>query len=398
MKNPTQSKLGIRTWIEIDTRFLFFNVRQFLRRAHPARIMAVVKSNAYGHGLSLIARLLANRFPQMWFGVDSIVEALRLRKDGIRNPILVLGYTLPSRFRDAKQKKISITISHFDGLRELAKSASKPDFHLKFDTGMYRHGFQKDDLEGLVALLTKTGLRPSGAYSHLAAADNKTYSRRQRTLFDQYLSTLRAAGIRPKIIHFNKTEGILFYPRRDTLMRLGIGMYGYLPESRRGVGLPKVRKNFVRPVLTWKTVVSEVKRVRKGERIGYDLTYRFPRDAVIAVLPVGYWHGYDRGLSNRGDVIIHGRRARIRGRVCMDIMMVEVTDIPNVRIGDEVVLIGKQAPLEASHRSRLSRHQRGPLTGQGREIIDANEFAGKIDTTSYEVLTRINPLIRRIAV
>ncbi len=391
MKNPAQSKLGVRTWIEIDTRSLFFNLSQFERRARPAKIMAVVKSNAYGHGLSLVARLLARRSPACrftrrgragrlgkggWFGVDSIVEALRLRRDGIRNPILVLGYTLPSRFREAKQKKITITISHFEGIRALAKSRSRPDFHLKFDTGMYRHGFLRDDLEKLIAILKEGGLRPSGAYSHLAAADNKSYSKHQRTLFEQYLGELREAGIRPKTIHFNKTEGILFYPWRDTLARLGVGLYGVFPKPRGGGGLPKVPKNFVQPVLTWKTVVSEVKHVRSGERIGYDLTYRFLRDAVIAVLPVGYWHGYDRGLSNIGDVLIHGKRARIRGRICMDIMMVEVTGIPNVRIGDEVVLIGKQ----------------------GHEAIDANELAGKIDTTSYEILTRINPLIRRIAV
>jgi alanine racemase len=312
----------------------------------------------------------------LWFGVDSIVEALRLRRDGIRNPILVLGYTLPSRFRDAKQKKITITISHLEGIRGLAKSASKPDFHLKFDTGMHRHGFLKDDLEKLIVILKENNLRPSGAYSHLAAADNRSYSKHQRTLFEQYLGALREAGIRPKIIHFNKTEGILFYPWRDTMMRLGIGLYGYLPEPRSGAGLPRVTKKFIRPVLTWKTVVSEVKHVRSGERIGYDLTYRFSRDAVIAVLPIGYWHGYDRGLSNIGEVLIHGKRARIRGRVCMDIMMVEVTGISNVRIGDEVVLIGRQ----------------------GSEFVSADEIGRKIGTESYEILTRINPLIRRIAV
>ena len=386
--------LDVRTWIEIDERSLFFNLRQFQKRARPARIMAVIKSNAYGHGLSLVAKLLANgesriqneelrgrgrnsKFliphPPLWFGVDSIVEALRLRRDGIKNPILVLGYTLPSRFKDAMRANITITISHLDGLRDIAQSRARPDFHIKFDTGMHRHGFQEDELTKLISNIKKYSLKPAGAYSHLATADDHAFSKKQIAVFDRCLEAFHAAGIHPKVIHFNKTEGILFYPRRDSLMRLGIGLYGYLPQPRRGAHTPRMPKDFVRPVMAWKTIVSEVKHIRKGEAIGYDLTYRFKHDAIIAVLPIGYWHGYDRGLSNCGEVLIHGKRASVRGRVCMDITMVETTHIPRVKIGDEVVLIGKQK----------------------QESISADEIAAKINTTAYEVLTRINPLIQR---
>ncbi|OGG73381.1 alanine racemase [Candidatus Kaiserbacteria bacterium RIFCSPLOWO2_01_FULL_53_17] len=379
-------RLDVRTWIEINARFLGSNLAWFQRRARPAGIMAVVKSNAYGHGLSLVAKLLAESKKRtghwslvtghslLWFGVDSITEALRLRRDGIKNPILVLGYTLPAHFPDAVRGGITLAISSCDGLAALRRARVKPAFHLKFDTGMHRHGFQEHELGKLIEKIQEYRLIPGGAFSHLAAADNVGFSKKQIAVFERCLEALTKAGIKPKVIHFNKTEGILSYPRRDTLARLGIGLYGYVPKQ--GVGLPKTPKNVVRPVLAWKTVVSEVKRVRKGERIGYDLTYRFPRDAVIAVLPIGYWHGFDRGLSNRGEVLIRGRRAPVRGRICMDITMVEVTHIPGVRVGDEVVLIGKQ----------------------GGERITADDIAKKIDTTSYEVLTRINPLIKKSGV
>lgn len=378
------SALDVRTWIEIDRRSLFFNLRQFQRRAKPANLMAVVKSNAYGHGLSLVAKLLSSEKleignQKLWFGADSITEALRLRKDGIKNPILVLGYTLPARFREAARKRITITISSFEGLNTYATTKIRPAFHVKFDTGMHRHGFQESELPELIRTLRAHRLTPAGAYSHLAVATDRAFSKQQFGAFDRCLRALRDAGIRPAVIHCNKTEGILFYPRRDTLARLGIGLYGYLPDAGRPIrgrasGQRVPPRGFVRPVLSWKTVVSEVKRVKKGERIGYDLTYRFPRDATIAVLPIGYWHGFDRGLSNRGEVLIRGKRAPVRGRICMDITMVEVTDIPGVRVGDEAILIGKQ----------------------GEERITADDIGRAIDTTSYEVLTRINPLIKKI--
>ncbi len=150
------------------------------------------------------------------------------------------------------------------------------------------------------------------------------------------------------------------------MVRLGIGLYGYYPEKR-------VR---LKPVLIWKTIVSEVKRVEKGEWVSYDRTERLKRDSKIAILPIGYWHGFDRGLSSKGEVLIRGKRARVLGRVTMDMTMVDVTDIPGVRIRDEVVIIGKQ----------------------GKYRITADDVAEKINTTSYEILTRINPLIRKVAV
>ena len=335
--------------------------------------MAVVKSNAYGHGLTLVARLLATRDsnpyslnPRLWFGVDSIVEALRLRREGIGQPILVLGYTLPGRYANAARHNIILTVSSFDGLRSLARARQRPAFHLKLDTGMHRQGFQSGEVPELIRQLRRYGLEPQGVYSHFAAAENQTASGTQYGIFQQCLNKFRDAGFPLPSVHMAATGGAFLHRApAATMVRIGLGLYGYLPNGRRGL---------LRPVATWKTLVGELKIVATGEYVGYDRTERLRRKTVIAILPVGYWHGFDRGLSSIGAVLIRGRRAKVLGRVSMDMTAVGVTNISGVRIGDEAVLIGRQR----------------------RDFIGADEVAKKIGTTAYEVLTRINPLIRRI--
>ncbi len=404
----------VRTWVEIDAAALRHNVAEFRKlirlRASSAeavasaakaergygghvgpkrQLMAVVKSNAYGHGLVPVAKLLARGNPKpetrnpksLWFGVDSIVEGLALRRAGIRNPILVLGYTLPSRLTEAARKRITLTVSHFEALEAMARAEKRPAFHLKLDTGMHRQGFQEYEMPKLIAALKQYRLMPDGAYSHYAFPEHSRDSRLQRDCFDRCIRLLAAAGIRPIELHMSATGGV--WERRDSypMVRIGFGLYGYLRRP--------VRKNPLRPVLTWKTVVSEVKRVTKGERIGYDFTERFTRDSTIAILPIGYWHGFDRGLSSIGEVLVRGQRAKVMGRVSMDITAVDVTGIRGVRIGDEAVLIGRQGrPFDPSTPLRAG-------VAQGREFIGADEIAEKLGTSPYEVLTRINPLIRR---
>lgn len=371
----------MRTWIEIDRQALVSNLKRLKERAGSRRIMAVVKSNAYGHGIVLVAKFLSALAPdayrlslRLWFGVDSMAEALRLRKEGVNNPILVLGYTLPAKLPEAGRKSITVTIAHFEGLKALARLKRRPEFHIKIDSGMHRQGFQMGDILRLIAELKKHRLAPQGVYSHLAKAEDARVSAQQRKTFESCLAALRSAGINTGIIHMNGTGGAILRLRsRYDMARLGIGLYGYLPS--RGYRYP-LKKNFFRPVLTWKTIVAEVKQVKKGEWIGYDLTERLKRDTIVAILPVGYWHGLDRGLSSIGEALIRGRRAKILGRVSMDITAVDATGIRGVKVGGEVVLIGRQ----------------------GQDAISADEMAAKINTISYEVLTRINPLIERIPV
>lgn len=359
----------LRTWIEIDREALLFNFEKFKKMTRSADLMAIVKSNAYGHGLVLVSKYIAEskEGKNIWFGVDSVVEAFRLRKEGIKNPILVLGYTLPLYLKKAAENNISLTISNFESLTNLARSKRKPKFHIKIESGMYRLGFQLDEIEKLISLFKKYALRPEGIFSHFAAAGNELYTKKQIRIFNQALEIFKLRKIVPRIVHFAKTEGIVLRPDAHySLVRLGIGLYGYYPA----------RNQKLKPVMTWKTIVAEVKKVKRGEYIGYDCTEKCGRDSMIAVLPIGYWHGYDRGLSSIGEVLIHGKRAKVMGRVCMDMTMIDVTDIKNVKIGDEVVLLG----------------------GQGSDYISADEIGDKIETSSYEVLTRTNPLIKRILV
>ncbi|OGZ98234.1 MAG: alanine racemase [Candidatus Sungbacteria bacterium RIFCSPHIGHO2_02_FULL_47_11] len=371
----------VRTWIEIDRSALHHNVEQFLKLiGKRTRFLAVVKSNAYGHGLWHVAKALLalHSFSEGgWFGVDSIVEGLRLRKEGIKNPILVLGATLPSRLSDAAGKDITVAVSTFEMLRAIARRKKRPSFHIKIDTGMHRHGFLPPQTHKLIKLINSLNLKPEGIFTHFATANslkNAAYTRRQFRTFKGVINDFKTAGFHTMIRHAASTGGTLYYPEtRLDMVRIGMGMYGYLPTEIKDKR-QKIKRQILKPVLMWKTIVGEVKEIPKGSYVGYYITERVRRKTTLAVLPVGYWHGFDCGLSQIGEVLIRGRRAKVLGRVSMDIIIVDVTDIPKVGTGDEAILIGRK----------------------GKESIWAPEIAAKIDTTQYEILTRINPLIRRI--
>jgi alanine racemase len=186
---------------------------------------------------------------------------------------------------------------------------------------------------------------------------------------------LKSAGYGDCMYHASATGGALLFPEAHfDMVRIGIGLYGYWPseESRKAEKKLKIK---LKPALVWKSIIAEVKKISKGSRVGYDGTEQVRRDTIMAVIPIGYWHGYDRGLSKVGEMLIRGKRAKVLGRISMDMTVIDVTDIPKVRVGDEVVLIGRQ----------------------GKEAIFADELAAKINTTAYEFLTRINPLIARKA-
>lgn len=377
----------IRTWIEIGALALRHNAEQFFRLLpSETRLMAVVKSNAYGHGLVHGAKLLADLHPKsstlnprLWFGVDSIVEALRLRREGIINPILVLGHTLPSRVSEATAHDIILTVSNFDALRVLAAASTRPAFHLKIDTGMHRQGFMPDEIDKVITALKRAKLAPTGIYTHFASAKDprdRDYTEAQAHLFEKIITAFSAAGFSPMIRHAAASGGTLIFPETHLdMVRVGMGLYGYWPSVESKMMKQKLGID-LKPVLTWKTIIAEVKAIPAGAKIGYDETEAVRRKSKIAILPIGYWHGYDRGLSGIGEVLVRGLRARVLGRVSMDMIVVDVTDIPRARVGDEAALIGRQ----------------------GKEAIWADELAAKIGTTAYEFLTRINPLIKRVIV
>ncbi|MDP3770477.1 MAG: alanine racemase [Candidatus Sungbacteria bacterium] len=374
---------SLRTWIEIDKKALRHNAEDFFRFIpQRTRLMAVVKSNAYGHGITHVAQELA-AMPQFaskgWFGVDSIVEGLRLRREGITNPILVLGYTLPARLEDAVREKISISISNFDALAAIQSSSLRPAIHLKLDTGMHRQGFLERDIPKLVKQMSKHRIVPEGIFTHFASAKDlgyPTYTLMQLACFQKMVGQIKNAGFNDMMCHAAATGGTLLFPDAHLdMVRIGMGLYGYFPSSESRIQNNAPTCNPM-PVLSWKTLIAEIKRIPKGSFVGYDLTERVYRPTRIAVLPIGYWHGYDRGLSSMSTVLVAGRRARVLGRVSMDMIVIDVTDIPDAHTGTEAVLIGKQ----------------------GRETITAEELGRVIGTSAYEFLTRINPLIKRIVV
>lgn len=380
MKQKKRGVSSFRTWIEIDQAAFRQNYREFLRIIpRGTKFMAVIKSNAYGHGLVQTARIFSS-FPEFskrgWFGVDSIVEANRLRREGIKVPILVLGSTLLSRISDAYKQNIAITVSNFETLEELGYARRRPKFHIKIDTGMHRQGFFPSDVPKLLELLKHFKLRPEGVYTHFASAKDKANSRyttKQFSEFKKVLKEFENMGFNPLVRHASASAGTLVFPASHLdMVRIGMGIYGYFPSDEIKKDSEKEVK--LKPVLSWKTRIAEVKTVPAGAYIGYDGTERTKRATRVAVLPVGYWHGYDRGLSSIGQVLIGGRRCRVLGRVSMDMVVVDISAAPKVKVGDEAVLIGRQ----------------------GQNEIWADEVGRRIGTTKYEILTRTNPLIERV--
>ncbi len=380
-----------KTWVEISKRNLIHNLEAF--RSHiPSQVgmMAVVKSNAYGHGLVEVARIAALQ-KVTWFGVDNVDEALQLRRSGIKSAILILGYTPHHRLQDCVKQNISFVVYNREtvfSLRSLfarspALQKKQARIHLKIETGTHRQGIHGLALQQLIKEIQKIpqiyieGV--STHYANIEDTENHSYAERQLKEFHLALQILRAEGIDPPWKHTACSAAVILFP--DTyfnLVRLGVAMYGLWPsENVRLLAQQKKRHLNLKPVLQWKTIIAQLKRVKKGSPIGYGLTERVSRDSILAVLPVGYWDGYDRGLSSCGTVLIRERLCKVLGRVFMNMCVVDVTDIPQqLRVEDAVTLLGTQKTVGVS----------------------AESIASKIGTINYEVVTRINPLLPRFVV
>lgn len=380
MKISSDSTRDLRTWVEINTKAIAYNYKLFRKLiGKETQLLAVVKSNAYGHNLLEFSKVL-EKLGADWLGVDSITEGIALRKEGVKTPILVLGHTLPERYGEAAKLHISVTISSFEQLAHAVKQQKKNNkqklnIHIKVDTGMHRQGFQMHEREMLIAQLKKAQINIEGLYTHFAEAKNPRSgdaTKRQIKEFETWIAAFRNAGFAP-VVHASATGGALLYPGAHfDMVRIGIGIYGLWPseEAKQHLG----HKLTLKPVLSWKAIVSEIKDVKKGERIGYDFTEMLTHDTRYAVIPIGYWHGFPRLLSSRGRVLIRGKSARVLGRVSMDMIVVDVTDISGAKVGDVATLIGVD----------------------GREEIKAGELARFAATTHYEIVTRLNPLMKKI--
>jgi alanine racemase len=366
--------------IVISRQALLHNLRQFRTLAPKSQIMCVVKSNAYGHGSYQVASVVEEMTD--WLAVVNLDEALWLRGMGISKPILVLSYYDSSQIAEAIKKNISLVVYDRTQAEELNRTARKLKklvrVHVKIDTGTSRLGIMPDQAAEFVEYLNSLkNLEIEGIMSHFAASEEDSeFTKQQLDKFKQIVSRLNLPQARKPILHIAcSAASLLQKDSRLDAVRLGIGLYGLWPSLEAKSQMLKLDPKFeLRPALSWKTKIIQLKQLPAGSFIGYGKSYQTQRDTLLAVLPVGYFEGYDRGLSNKAEVLIAGQRCKILGRICMNLTMVDVTDAQKVKVGDEAVLIGKQ----------------------DKEEITADELAEKIGTINYEVVTRINPMIPRI--
>lgn len=345
-----------RTWAEIDLDALGHNFREIQSRLQPGvKICCVIKADGYGHGAVALAREYESLGAD-WFAVSNIEEAEELRRAGIRRPILILGYTPPACAGKLAAYGISQAVLGLEYARQLSREATAQGVsvkvHIKVDTGMSRIGFfyqdpQRDGkaLEEMKEACRLPGLSPEGIFTHFAVADEggngEEFTRRQFANFTGAIRYLEERGISFSIRHCANSAAIGEYPEFQLdMVRPGIIQYGLLPSYVLRAPMA------LRPVMTLKSVLSLVKKVEPGTAVSYGCTFRAESPSVIGTIPVGYADGYRRTLSGRACVLVRGKRAPILGRVCMDQMMVDLTDIPEAKAGEEVILFGEGLPVD----------------------------------------------------
>ena len=362
---------GLRVWAEIDLNRLAANVEALNQRAGDARLLVVVKANAYGHGAVMTARAAVEA--GAWgLGVASLEEGEELRGAGITAPVLVLGSSSPAQAERLIQNDLRITIGTLELGQALSRAATSAGrdalVHIKIETGMQRFGVSPEKAHGLAeASRAQPGIVVEGLSTHLASSDDAD----KRFTKDQYQRFLDcAAGLDwIPIHHVSNTGALLDLPElRLGLVRCGIGVYGYYPSASVG------RDVVIAPVLSLRSRVARVATVEKGDGVGYGLAWRAERRSRIALVLAGYGDGIRRALSNRGVALVRGRRASFSGRVAMDMLMLDVTDIPDVALDDEVTLLG----------------------WQGDECVDADEMAALSDTICYEVISGLMERVPRL--
>ena len=338
-----------RTWAQIDLSAICHNVG-CVRKKIPqdVKLLVVIKADAYGHGAVEVAKALQNLCD--FFGVASVAEGVELCKAGIRTPILVLGYTDKFDFPHAVEYGIRPTIFTMEQAEMLSREAFRQGktalFHFAVDTGMSRIGFQvSDESAETVRRITRLpSICAEGIFSHYYASDDPDSPSvpAQQEKFDAFMHMLEMRNVHIPIRHMSNSAGILNLDRSYNMVRSGIITYGVLPSPGMAQTLD------LHPALQWKSQVFHVKTLEAGRHVGYGGTYVTEKPTVVATIPVGYADGYPWCLSNRGRVILHGQYAPIIGRVCMDLLMVGVTEIPNVAEGDIVTLIGRDGDAELS--------------------------------------------------
>lgn len=375
------------TWCEVSRSALVNNIKEFRKIVGDSCLLGpVVKANAYGHGLVLASKIFEFAKVDL-LCVNDLWEADKLRSEGIMLPILCLGYIPPELSEDAVRLGVSLVVYDETCIKQIGKVSRKTgkevDVFIKVETGTNRQGVRLKEAIYLAEVASRTeGIRLVGVSSHFADIEDTTdhtFARGQMQKFEDIINEIeRRINRKMKASIANSAATILWTESHKDLVRIGISAYGMWPSKETFISAALTRRDKINlvPALTWKTKIVQIKEVPTGEYIGYGRTYRTTHPTKIAVLPVGYYDGYDRKLSNNAYVLIKGMRAQVRGRVCMNMVMVDVTDIPDAKVGDEVVLLGRS----------------------GAEAVTAELMASWAQTINYEITTRINDSIPRVEV
>ncbi len=370
------------TRAEISVEALRHNLAAVRALAAPAEVLAVVKANAYGHGAVQVARVLEDAGVAM-LGVALIEEGLELRNAGVKTPVLVMGGSYEGGYQLMVEHRLTPTLfreEHVKGLVEAAHRTGRPaTAHLKLDTGMSRLGVAPEALDGFLTLLrgARGAIEVEGFLSHFSSADveDSTLTPKQLERFRQGLEQVRDAGFNPRWRHLSNSAGLLALREAQdgldvNLARPGLLLYGLTPEPWLAQKISLSR------VMSWKTGVIHLHWVEPGTPVSYGATWTAPRKSLIATLPVGYADGFSRVYSDRAHVLVRGVRAKVVGRVTMDMCLVDVTDVPSVSLHDEVVLLGEQGGVR----------------------VEAEELARLSGTLHYEVLCSLGARVPRLLV
>jgi alanine racemase len=368
------------TWLEVDLGAIGANVRRLALLAGGAELMAVLKADAYGHGAVQVAHTALHNGASR-FGVACLSEGRALREAGVDAPTLVLGYTPGWQAHEAVRLGLALAVFDVETAERLAAAAADLDrtvtVHLKVDTGLHRLGADPDEAPALLRRFAELErLEVEGIFTHLARADEPAGEGRAATdeqlaRFDRLLAELEGAGLRPPLAHAANSAALLTRPgARYDLVRPGIALYGLDPAPSLAV-----EPMGLRPALAWKTQVAQVRDLAPGEAVGYGGHWRADRPSRVATIPVGYADGFRRAPARWRHVLVRGREAPVVGSVSMDQSAVDVTDIPDVRQGDEVVLIGRQ----------------------GERAVTVETVAGWLGTIGYEVVSEILARVPRVS-
>ena len=362
------------TYVNIDLDAIAENFEAVRQKAGTA-VMAVVKADAYGHGAIQVARLLEDKCA--FFGVSSMLEAQELRQTGIEKPILILGHTPVGTYPIAVAENVRPAIFRYEDAVALSEEACRQgkiaNFHFAVDTGMSRIGFPvtEEAADTCAAIAKLPSLHAEGLFSHFATADcaDLTKAKAQAELFGRFDAMLKERGVEIPIRHLDNSAGIMNFPNHYEMVRSGIVTYGMYPSGEVAPSLLGIR-----PAFQWRSRVTHVKWLEPGREISYGGTFVTSRPTKVATVPVGYADGYRRSLSNKFYVLIKGQKAPILGRVCMDQMMVDVTDIPDVAPEDTVILVGRS----------------------GNEEITVEQIAAAADSFNYEFVCGISRRVPRV--